>query len=826
VNNRPAGLGSAEAHERFRRHGANALPDPPREPGWHRILRQFRSPLIYILLFALALDLGIWVAAGRHDVPFEAIAIAAILLLNAGLGDWQERKAIHALARLRELAAPQVWVLRDGVLVRLASTALVPGDVVRLEPGERIPADGDARAAENLQVDESVLTGESLPAAKAQDEEVFAGTLVVRGRAWLEVTRTGPASAMGRLAVLLEGVKQEPTPLERRLRVFGRRVALWVLVLAILMALGGLWAEGVGRLGHVLLFAVALAVAAVPEGLPAVLTLTLALGVERMARRKAVVRKLSAVEALGSVTVIATDKTGTLTENRMVVHEVDAPDADRALRAMVLANDADPATAAGDPLEAALLAHAAARGLSPESVRADCPRESSRPFDAAWRYMRVTVSEDGRRVSYLKGAPEVLLDRTTLDPHARAAWAERIHTAAGEGYRTLGLAAGPEETETDLTWLGLVLLWDPPRPEVPAALREAHAAGIRVIMITGDHPETARTVARGLGLSAEHVATGADLDQADAARVRDLVRHTAVFARTAPEQKLRLVEALQQNGEIVAMTGDGVNDAPALKRADVGVAMGQRGSAVSREVADLVLLDDNFATIVAAVEEGRGIYENIQKFVRFLFSTNLSEVLVVAIGFLAAFLLDLRAGDGSLLLPLTAAQLLWINLVTDGAPALALGLDRNPGVMQRPPHRPASPLLDRNSLRFILVAGAAKAVLALMMLALLPRLGESLDATRSATFLFLAAGQLLLAYPARRSDLTPVRNRVLHLAIWGTFVLQGAVVAVPALRPAFSTVVPTVLAALALGTAILAAWAVAEAVSRVVWKTEERARRT
>jgi len=338
---RPQGLSTDEVKKRFARFGPNALPEAPREAFWRRFLRQFQSPLIYVLLFALAVDVAVWASEGDAGLPFEALAIAVILLLNAGLGVWQERKSQGAIEKLAELAAPQVWTLRDGKLVRLSSQGLVPGDVVRLEAGDRVPADATAVTAQNLAVDESVLTGESFPVEKAAGAESYAGTLVVRGKAYLEVIRTGPESAMGRLAMMLGEVEAERTPLERRLEVFGHRVARWILVLAALIGTAGLLVEGAARFGHVVLFAVALAVAAVPEGLPAVLTVTLALGVERMAKRKAVVRRLAAVEALGSVTVIATDKTGTLTENRMDVKDLDSPDPGRALRAMVLANEAE-----------------------------------------------------------------------------------------------------------------------------------------------------------------------------------------------------------------------------------------------------------------------------------------------------------------------------------------------------------------------------------------------------------------------------------------------------------------------------------------------------
>ncbi|WP_135255749.1 cation-translocating P-type ATPase [Thermus caldilimi] len=807
------GLTSQEAQKRLVEYGPNALPEKPPEPLWQRFLRQFQSPLIYILLFALAVDLGLWLYKGAHGLPLEALAILAILVLNATLGTLQEKRSEEALRRLKALAEPLVWVLRDGRFQHLPSREIVPGDVVRLEAGDRVPADGLLIEASGTLVDESALTGESIPVEKEAGEEVYAGTLLVRGRALVEVTRTGFQSAMGRIAGLLAEMEEEKTPLERRLATFGHRVARWVILLALALVLLGFLMEGFSA--QVVLFAVALAVAAVPEGLPAVLTLALALGVERMARRKAVVRRLSAVEALGSVTVIATDKTGTLTENRMEVQKVVGPDPQRALLAIVLCNDADLETGAGDPLELGLLRYAA-RHLDVKRVRQEHPRLSERPFDSAWKYMRVTTPEG----SFLKGAPEVLLPRLALSPEDKASLLKQGEAYAKEGFRVLALAHGEGEKEEELGFLGFVLLLDPPRPEVPEAVAKVLKAGVRVVMVTGDHPATALAIARKVGIPAEVVATGEEIRElAD-----EELLEVDVFARVKPEDKLRIVEAFQKAGEVVAMTGDGVNDAPALKRADVGVAMGQRGSEVSREVADLILLDDNFATIVAAIEEGRSIYENIQKFIRFLFSTNLSEVLVVALGMVFAALLNLRDEAGHLLLPLTAVQILWINLVTDGLPALALAVDRNPGVLKRPPRPKDSPLLDPPSLRFILLTGTIKAAFALLLLALLPGWGYTqaplgaAEVARTATFHFMTLGQLFFAYAARHTHLMPLPNPYLH----------GAVALGIAIQLLLGTLAPGVLEAvpvpawvwgLALGMALLA-WLMAEGIDRLVWRKE------
>jgi Ca2+-transporting ATPase len=812
------GLSSTAAAERLSRFGANALPERRPDPLWRRFLHQFASPLVSILVFALAFDLAHWLSGGTTGWPIEAIAIGLILAFNAALGLYQEHRSEAALSRLKALAGTHAWVVRDGQLVRVATPLLVPGDSVRLETGDRVPADGTLTNARGVMLDESILTGESVPVDKGDGDEAFSGTLLVRGKTYLEVTKTGQTSAMGRLAAMLVDITAAKTPLERRIDRLGRQIARWVLILAAALGLVGIVAEGVSRAPEIVIFAVALAVAAVPEGLPAVLTVALALGVERMARHRAVVRRLSAVEALGSVTVIATDKTGTLTENRMEVQWLDVIDPSRALLAIVLANDGDPATGAGDPLDLGLLRYATARGADVVQLRAAHPPTAERPFDSAWKFARVTVAEGRGLASYLKGAPEVVLRRCVLSNEDRESWTEKADAYAHEGFRVLALAWADGEREESLTLIGLALFWDPPRPEVPEAVRKAFAAGIRVVMVTGDHPATALAVAHQIGIPGVGVLTGEDLDDDRDTALIDALRDVNVFARVRPEQKLQLVEALQAQGQVVAMTGDGVNDAPALKRSDVGVAMGQRGSDVSREVADLVLLDDNFATIVTAVEEGRGIYENIQKFLRFLFSTNLSEVLVVATGTMLAFSLDIRDGTGALMLPLTAAQILWINLLTDGLPALVLAFDRTPDVMQHRPRAADSPLLDRPSTRFIVAAGSMKAVLALGVLGLVPRLGYELDVARAVTFHFMAVGQLLLTYPSRHTSTHPLPNPYLHAAVLAGIGIQIAAASLPFSAGLLgNAAIPRELWALVFGFALVA-WGLAEGSARLVWR--------
>jgi Ca2+-transporting ATPase len=809
------GLTTEEAAGLLAEHGANALPEPAAVPLWRKVARQFRSPLIYVLLFAVAFDVAFWAYARWDGWPIEGIVIAAVLLLNAGLGTFQEHRSEQALAQLKALISPVVWAMRDGKLVQIPSRELVPGDVVRVEAGERVAADGPLIDGVGVLVDEAVLTGESVPVEKPTGEELQSGTLVVRGKGVFRVLRTGPRSAMGTIATMLVQIETEKTPLERRLGVLGNHVALWISGLAVLLIVAGALTEGVRRLDQVVMFAVALAVAGIPEGMPAVVTFTLALGVQRMARRHVLVRRLSAVEALGSVTVVATDKTGTLTEEHMAVHELRTDRPRDALLAMVLANDADSDSPAGDPLDIGFLSHARSLGVDVGAARAAHGRRRTKPFDSAWKYMRVTVKAGDTITSYLKGAPEVVLGRSTLTAGEAASWAERAGSAASRGYKVLALASGEGEREEGLTFLGLVMLWDPPRVEVAEAIRKAQAAGVRVLMITGDHPGTARAVAEVVGLPSPAVLTGREIEALSAGELRDAARRTNVFARVSPAHKLRLVEALQADGQIVAMTGDGVNDAPALKRADVGIAMGKRGSDVAREVADLVLLDDNFASIVGAVEEGRGIYQNIQTFIRFTFSTNVALMVLVVTGAVVAYARDLRDVTGALVLPLTALQLLWINFVGDGPPALALALDRTPGQMDRPPRSPSSGLLDSASARFILVTGAFKGTLGIGMLVGLPVIGYGLVAAQTVIFLYESMGKLVSVYPSRQSLPGRRANWTLHGCIVLGMALQVLTLVVPGLRRFLGLGQLDRRAMVILAVAVAATWGAAALTSRL-----------
>lgn len=811
-----AGLTSDEARQRRLRFGPNALPAKPPRSLVLRVLAQLKSALIYLLLAALAVDLIAWAVAGAHGAPLEALAILCVILLNAALGVAQEYRSERALLELERLSAPRAWVLRDDCFQRIDAAELVPGDVVRLEAGDRIPADGRVYAAETLSVDESVLTGESLPVDKSDGEELLSGTLVTHGRAQLLIERTGPSSNMGKLAATLSSIDVSKTPLEQRVDELGSRIARVVAVLCLAMVLAGLAFYGLSRPLPILMFAVAFGVAVVPEGMPAMMTLALAFGVQRMARRQAVVRRLAAVEALGSVTVIATDKTGTLTLNQLTVEDLQAApgrEAD-ALCAMVLANDADLGSGAGDPLELALVHHAQRHGTDVRALTQAYPRISSRGFDSQWRCMRATVvAPGGEQVAFLKGAPEAILERCVLDDAERQRLLGLAEAAARRGLKVLGLARGTAAAERELTFLGLVSLGDPARPEAHGAVLAARRAGVRVVMITGDHPATARAIAEAVGIDAGRVVQGTELSASDA-QVDALLGGCSVFARMQPEHKLRLIERLQASGAVVAMTGDGLNDAPALKRADVGVAMGGRGSEVAREVADLVLLDDNFATIVAAIEEGRGIYANVQSFVRFSFSSNVALMLLVFGAALGSLLVGLRTSEGGLLLPLTALQILWINFLGDGPPALALSLDRSKNALLDPPRSPHQPLLDSVGVKFVLGDGLVKGGLGLLLLVLLPLLGQTLVTTASAAFLYEGIAKLLSMFPARRlrGQLEP--NPWVLAATAASVSLQLACVLVPPLRRVMGLMPLSGLDLLVVGALLLATLGLGELLLR------------
>ncbi|MCU0621930.1 MAG: HAD-IC family P-type ATPase, partial [Gemmatimonadales bacterium] len=714
-----SGLDAETAARRLAQHGPNALPGGEQR-GTAAILGAQLTNVMVALLLAAAL-----VANLLGDMA-DAVAILVILVLNAVLGFVQEYRAERAVERLRALGAPQARIRRDGQTAAVPVDNLVPGDVVLLEAGAVVPADLRLVEAPLLRLDESPLTGESEPVLKQvaplpgadlmvadRLNMAYRGTRATYGRGTGVVVATGRGTELGRIAQLLASAERPATPLQRRLDALGQRLATVGAGLCLVVLLAGL-SRG-ESLTTMLLTALSLAVAAIPEALPAVVTMALALGARRMAHRKALVRRLTAAETLGSVSCICSDKTGTLTENRMrmevwwspatVARGAEPPGA--LLRAIALCNDAerrDDGGVEGDPTETALLEGAVAHGADPVALARALPRVAELPFSASRARMTTLHRDGGSIVAFTKGAPEAVLPRCssmatppgrgTLDPARIVSEVDRLATA---GFRVLAVAtrtlpAMPvgeldERVERDLHFLGLVALRDPPRAEAREALETCRAAGIAVVMMTGDHPGTARAVARDLGLLnlGGRVMTGAELESMDDASLQRELLSVRVLARCAPEQKLRLVTALQARGDLVAMTGDGVNDAPALHQANVGVAMGRGGTDVAREAADLVLLDDNFATIVAAVREGRRIYDNVRRFVRYILAGNVGELLTM----LGAPLLGLP-------LPLLAIQILWVNLVTDGLPALALAFEKaEPDVMARPPRRATEHLFAR-----------------------------------------------------------------------------------------------------------------------------------
>jgi Ca2+-transporting ATPase len=829
------GLTEAEAARRLAAHGPNESAPPRRRGALVVLAAQFRNAMIAILLAALVPTVFL-----GHAV--EAVTIAVIVAASVLLGFLQEWRAERALEALQRMAAPTGTVVRGGAARVLAAREIVPGDVLLLREGDRVPADARLVEAANLRAAEAALTGESAPVDKHpaalaapalplgdRSNLVHAGTSVTSGRGRALVVATGPRTEFGRVAHLLERVEPARTPLQRDLARLGGALARAALaIVAVVFGLGLVRGE---PLLEMFLTGVALAVAVVPEALPAIVTVSLALGVQRMASRRALVRQLAAVETLGSITVICADKTGTLTRNEMTVRairqggrELEVTGAgydprgdfvaagrpvapDPALRelltAAALCNDArlEPFEGGaprlvGDPTEGALVVAAAKAGLARDALERAYPRTDELPFSSEAK--RMTTLHRGPRggVAFAKGAPEVLVPlcsalrteagREPLGDEGRAAALAHARALAAEGLRVIAVAGRPAETLAeagdDLTLLGLLGLLDPPRSEARGAVETCRSAGIRPLMITGDHPLTARAVARELGLCGDgRVVGGAELDELDEASLEKLAACVDVYARVSPEHKLRLVRALQSRGDVVAMTGDGVNDAPALKRADIGVAMGQTGTDVSREAAAMTLLDDDFATIVAAVEEGRGIFANIRKYLSYLLSSNLGEIVLVA----ATALLGLP-------LPLTAAQILYVNLATDGLPALALAADPHEAdLMRRRPRDAKAGLLTRPVLALIVVGGlwSAGANVAIFAGALAD--GRSPAEARSLTFVSLILIQLVKAYNFRSDRASvlrlPFANRWLDLAVLWELALLVAVVNVPFLQRALGT---------------------------------------
>ncbi|MFP3895842.1 MAG: cation-translocating P-type ATPase [Anaerolineales bacterium] len=868
LNTQREGLSVKEAQRRLEEYGPNELEERRGRSPWHIMASQFTEVMVIVLLVAAAISFGV------GEIT-DSIMIMIIVALNAILGFTQEYRAERAMAALKELAVPTVRIRRGGSVHEIESTELVPGDIVLLEAGARVPADVRLLESANLRTQEAALTGESVPVdkvTKALEEEelaigdrrnmAFMGTNVVYGRGTSVVVETGMDTELGNIADLLQTVTEEKTPLQQKMAELSKWLATGALVITGIVFGVGVW-RGAG-LTEMFLTAISLAVAAVPEGLPAVVTISLALGAQRMVRRNALIRKLPAVETLGSVTTICSDKTGTLTENRMTVTALDVagqsmdietemqrtgavlspneaplgqPDPDIALLLAggALCNDATLESdedemggyhTVGDPTEGALLVVAARMGMWKRELDRLMPRAGEVPFESARKRMS-TVHErppeeecnkenglhclshlpESSYIVFTKGSTDGLLeisDRVWNNGETEVLddeWRKRIENAndklAGKGIRVLSVAIKlldtlPEKIdestiEKNLLFVGLTGMIDPPRPEVHDAVQECRAAGIRPVMITGDHPLTALNIARDLEIVQEgqdRVLTGRELARMSVRELEDIVEQVAVYARVNPEDKVKIVEALKDKGHFVAMTGDGVNDAPALKRADIGVAMGITGTDVSKEASKMILLDDNFATIVKAVEEGRTIYENIRKFVKYTMSSNVGEILVMLI----APLLGLS-------IPLNAIQILWINLVTDGLPGLALGVEPSaPDIMERPPHSPNESVLARGLGTYILWVGPLMGIVALLpqFLAASPEVDLAGGTWRTMVFTTLALAQMGNALAIRSDRLLLIQlglftNPALLGAVALTLVLQLAVIYVPFMQTIFDT---------------------------------------
>ena len=847
------GLSAGEARQRLQRYGPNELEAEKPIPAWRKFLDQFTDVLVILLLIATAISFALWLYERDFALPYESIVIFSIVLLNGILGYVQEARAEQAVAALRAMSAAEATVIRDGNRVRSPSTELVPGDIVLIEEGDTIPADARILISTALQTSEASLTGESLPVSKEtapltedagigdRDNMLFSGTAASYGRGRAIVTATGMRTEMGHIAGLLHRTENEDTPLQQELDRTGKLLGIVVLLIAAIVVVTILVVEGISDFSgvvEVLIFGVALAVAAVPEGLPAVVTAVLALGVQRMARRHAIVRNLPAVETLGSANIIASDKTGTLTRNEMTVRTVATTsgrvdltgtgyepagelrqdgaivedpalrnEIERALRAADLANNAALQERdgrwliQGDPTEGALIVAARKAGLGPDQLEERFERVGEVPFSSERKLMS-TINRDNSReerlIVFTKGAADILLNRCThelagdaareLDDARRETWRQINEQLASEALRTLGVAfrslpadaleganSSDPSIEQELVFLGLVGMIDPPREEVKQAVVVAKRAGIRPIMITGDHPATASAIAGELDIEhGGHAVTGAQLESQTDDQLLDTVRQHSVYARVNPEHKLRIVKALQRDGAVVAMTGDGVNDAPALKTADIGVAMGITGTDVSKEAADMVLTDDNFASIVSAVEEGRSIFTNIQKFLRYLLSSNIGEVLTMFFGVLLSGVIGLRGDEegGGVVLPLLATQILWINLVTDGPPALALGVDPpDPDVMQQRPRPRSQGVITRRMWTGIFFVGTIMAIGTLGVLdASLPGglIAGSGDLTYARTMAFttLMLFQLFNVFNARSDEASAFRDLFANRFCW------------------------------------------------------------
>lgn len=848
----PEGISGQEAEKRLAEEGPNELTEKKRRSPLLMILDQFKDFMILVLI-------GAAIISGIVGEPMDAVVILVILVLNAIIGFVQEYRAEHALAALKKMASPMATVFRSGEALKVPAAHLVAGDVAAIEAGMIVPADMRLLEAAQLKIEEAALTGESIPVEKRtcviggapvpladRINMAFKGAIVSSGRGKGIVVSTGMKTELGRIAAMLESAQDVKTPLQKRLTLFGRKLAIAVLIIsALVFGMGVLRGEPILLM---FLTAISLAVAAIPEALPAVVTISLALGAKKLVKQNALVKKLPAVETLGSVTYICSDKTGTLTMNRMTVEEMWVDGGIRPgrgdklegfedfFKGLALNNDARESpdgTLLGDPTELALYQIAKAHGFEKKIVEAESPRVSEIPFDSERKRMTTFHAANGRFVSFTKGAVDALIDRcdalwTSHGPDAvdRESIVNANEQMAERGLRMIALATRQwnelpdpvsiDDVESKLTFLGLAGMMDPPRSEAIDAVNLCKTAGIHPVMITGDHPATARTIARRVGILGNErpdaMITGLELDQLSFEEFERRVEHVQVYARVAPEQKLKIIKALQDRGQFAAMTGDGVNDAPALKRADIGIAMGITGADVSKEAAHMVLLDDNFATIVKAIKEGRKIYDNIRKFIKYLLTTNSGEIWTL---FLAALI--------GLPVPLLPIHILWINLVTDGLPALALSIEpAESDVMRRPPRHPRESVFSHGLGTHALWVGLLMAVLTLTTQHWSIR--ADLVEWQTIVFTVLCLTQLghVLAIRSEKESLFTqglFSNKPLLAAVILAFLFQMATVYFPFLNPVFHTSPLTILELIA---AILISSVVFAAVELEKWVKRRR----
>ncbi len=819
------GLADDEAAKRLEKYGYNELVEAKRTSQFHLFFQQFKSALIAVLLAATMISALLGEA-------LDAIVIFSIVVLNAFLGFFQERKAERALEALEKISAPQATVIRDEKQKIIPAREIVPGDVILLKVGDKIPADCRVIEEMNLKCDESILTGESAPvektsarikeaaAAAERPNMVFSGTSVVYGRCVAVAVATGMNTEFGRIAKLLQ-TREDPSPLQQKMAVLGKQLGVMVLLISSAVFLAGVSLGG--NILQMFLTSVALAVAAIPEGLPAVVTITLAAGLQKMAGRNAIIRKLPAVETLGSTTTICSDKTGTLTANEMTVRKIfvsgkvidvtgegygaegkflaekRTEDIELLLKTGLYCNDADLENRIGDPTELALLVSAGKAGL--EDGRKKYRRYDEIPFESVRKLMSVACSIENKRFAFTKGAVESVLEKCShiyrngkirkITKGEKDVILEANNGFASSALRVLAFAfkeLGSKEklAEKDMVFVGLQAMIDPPRAEAKDAIERCKQAGINVVMITGDHKETALAIARELKITGSEgkALTGEELDRLSDKEFSSIAEEISVYARVSPEHKVRITEALKKNGHVVAMTGDGINDAPALKKADIGIAMGVTGTDVTKESSDMVLADDNFSSIVAAIEEGRGIYDNIRKFIYYLLSANVGEVLIIFVAIVIGLF------TGSAILPLVPVQLLWVNLLTDGLPALALGVEpKEAGVMKRRPRKPKDNVLNRHSIGLILLVGALFASATLLLF--YSELPSGIKHARTVSFTTIVVTELFIALSMRSSQplakIGVLSNKKLLLAIAASFVLQLAVIYVPVFDAIFET---------------------------------------